>query len=248
MSAVDVALICAPGSLPPPLPAVAAPRPLNIRATVSWTLAALTAAVVVTVLIFIPFATHEQLSDVEVNNLSTVGLTLGCLPLIGILAFACRRWGWRVSEYLALTRPRGRYVWLALGGFALAFAASATLSLFGSLADDPDTSMNGLVATLFGAMILAPIWEELIFRGFLYRGLAASRLGTAGTIVLTALIWASLHFDKTWLGFTDIFVAGLVLGWLRWRTGSTYVTIAVHAMQNAIAGAAITAIALGWAT
>ena len=41
----------------------------------------------------------------------------------------------------------------------------------------------------------APLFEETFFRGFLFKGLAASRLGTIGAIVLTAALWASIHLQ-----------------------------------------------------
>jgi membrane protease YdiL (CAAX protease family) len=82
--------------------------------------------------------------------------------------------------------------------------------------------------------IVAPVAEELIFRGFLYRGLAASRLGIIGAIVLTSLLWSGSHFDRTWLGSAEIAVAGLALGWLRWRSESTIPGIAVHSLHNIV--------------
>ena len=81
--------------------------------------------------------------------------------------------------------------------------------------------------------IAAPIVEELVFRGFLYRGLAASRLGIIGAILVTSVLWAGLHTDRTWLGFADVLFCGLVLGWLRWRTDSTIPTLVVHGLYNA---------------
>jgi hypothetical protein len=84
-------------------------------------------------------------------------------------------------------------------------------------------------------LIVAPIGEELIYRGFLFRGIAASRLGIIAAIMLTSLLWASLHTDRTLLGFASVLFDGLVLGWLRWRTDSTVPTIAVHGVGNIIA-------------
>ena len=77
--------------------------------------------------------------------------------------------------------------------------------------------------------------EEIAFRGFLFRGLSASRLGIAGTLLVTSAAWALMHVQYDWLGIAQIFLLGLLLGWLRWASGSTLLTIALHVMANFVA-------------
>jgi len=71
-------------------------------------------------------------------------------------------------------------------------------------------------------------------------------LGAGGTIVLTAALWALLHTNKNWLGVAFIFVAGLFLGWMRRRSGSTILTILLHATSNLLLAALVTLVAIGW--
>jgi membrane protease YdiL (CAAX protease family) len=93
--------------------------------------------------------------------------------------------------------------------------------------------LAGMLPLLWIAvLIIAPVAEELVFRAFLHRGWAASRLGASGTVVLTSLLWALLHQQYTWLGIVFVFCMGLTLGWLRERSGSTTTTIALHALTN----------------
>jgi hypothetical protein len=124
-----------------------------------------------------------------------------------------------------------------LAAFVLPQAVSTIASMFGPLVDDRGSPLDLLPPALFfvEVAVLAPIVEELVFRGFLYRGLAASRLGIVGAIFVTALLWTGLHIDRTWLGFAELFFSGLLLGWLRWRSDSTVTTIAVHGLNNTIA-------------
>jgi uncharacterized protein len=77
--------------------------------------------------------------------------------------------------------------------------------------------------------------EELLVRGFLLRGWAASRLGPAGAILLTSAIWTAAHTQYDALFLIDIFSIGLLLGWIRQRSGSTLATIFLHATQNTAA-------------
>ncbi len=81
----------------------------------------------------------------------------------------------------------------------------------------------------------APLTEEIAFRGFLYRGWAASPLGPAGTIVLTSAIWAVMHLQYETFYLVQIFGLGLVFGWLRWRSGSTLLPLLLHVLVNFIA-------------
>jgi uncharacterized protein len=89
-------------------------------------------------------------------------------------------------------------------------------------------------------VVVAPVTEELFFRGFLHRGWARSWLGITGTIVVTSALWAMLHQQYNALGILVIFVMGLLLGWLRQRSGSTLLPMALHAVNNLLATVAVT--------
>ena len=49
----------------------------------------------------------------------------------------------------------------------------------------------------------------------------------------TSLLWAIIHLQYDWYVIAQIFVFGLLLGWLRWASGSTILTILLHALINA---------------
>jgi membrane protease YdiL (CAAX protease family) len=80
--------------------------------------------------------------------------------------------------------------------------------------------------------VAAPMWEEIFARGFLYRGWSESRLGVAGAIFLSSLAWTSLHLQYDWFFFGEVFSIGLLLGYLRYRTNSTWLTIVLHGINN----------------
>jgi membrane protease YdiL (CAAX protease family) len=79
----------------------------------------------------------------------------------------------------------------------------------------------------------APIAEEVIFRGQLFSALSLTRLGVSGTAVVTSAIWAVLHWSEPWFSIALIFLMGLAFGWLMYRFGSLWVTIACHGAWNA---------------
>ena len=80
--------------------------------------------------------------------------------------------------------------------------------------------------------VAAPMSEELFARGFLYRGWSESFLGPAGAIVLSSLVWTSLHLQYDWFFFGEVFSIGLLLGYLRYRSKSTWLTIVLHGLNN----------------
>ena len=88
-------------------------------------------------------------------------------------------------------------------------------------------------------MLGAPIAEELIFRGQLFTALSNTRLGFAGASVITALGWSLLHYTGNWLLVLFIFIMGLGFGYLLYRFGSLWVTLACHACWNAMSSMVI---------
>jgi uncharacterized protein len=91
---------------------------------------------------------------------------------------------------------------------------------------------------VLGAVVVAPVAEELFFRGLLLQGLARSygpRIGVAGS----ALVFGLFHFSgpsiQTVLPMLSATVVGLVLGWLFARTGNLAVPVLTHTLVNGVA-------------
>ena len=86
----------------------------------------------------------------------------------------------------------------------------------------------------FAVVIIAPLAEELFFRGFLFIGLRNSRIGASGAIVTTALAWSLTHVQYDFYEKVEIFLLGVLLGWLRYRYNSVLVPLVVHLIMNLI--------------
>jgi hypothetical protein len=244
---------------PPPIPALPSPivartpQPLGIWRALGWLAVAVIAAVAGPFLYGVGAGLWNQAHPARPLPLPKGHDLLTCIvyavmlaAFFAVIVLACRRAGWRAVDYLALTRPRG--AWLRLGAlaFIVSLAVIITANYFGPRASAPGLPRTtfDLALVLIYVMVIAPIAEELVFRGFLFRALAESRLGAAGAIVITALVWASLHTDKSWLGMAGILFAGLAWGWVRWRTQSTLTTIAVHGLNNLVAGVGLAVVTL----
>jgi membrane protease YdiL (CAAX protease family) len=91
---------------------------------------------------------------------------------------------------------------------------------------------------------VAPIAEELIFRGFIFDALRRIRLGLGGrdlgtwlAAVITGALFGAAHVGGTATAgqLVQLGFLGFVLCLLRWRTGSLYPGIALHSLNNALA-------------
>ncbi len=90
----------------------------------------------------------------------------------------------------------------------------------------------GLLGPLLVAgVVLAPLAEEVYFRGLLYPALVP-RIGESGASAVTAALFATLHFN--WFGWLPIFGLGIFLARSYGRTGSLPVPVFIHAIHNAL--------------
>lgn len=90
------------------------------------------------------------------------------------------------------------------------------------------------VSLTIAVAAVAPVTEELIFRGFLISGLRPTRLGASGAVLVSAFAWAAIHGQYGFYEMATIFALGVLLGTARMKTGSVLVPIALHALSNVI--------------
>ena len=85
---------------------------------------------------------------------------------------------------------------------------------------------------LLTIVVVAPIGEETLFRGFLFRGWQRAPHDAWPVIIVTALFWAFIHLQYDLYFIAQVFAMGVVLGWFRWVAGSTILTILLHGLVN----------------
>ncbi len=164
-------------------------------------------------------------------GLLTLLLPRGPLPPQG----GWLQWGWRPPG--AAAQPALRMVLMVLPLVAL---ASWLLQLVWS---DPGGSNPllemvlgssdgwALVVLAFTAVVLAPLFEETLFRGVLLPVLARP-LGAGWAVVISALLFAIAHLSLGEL--VPLTVLGVGLGLLRWQTGRLAASVCLHAFWNGL--------------
>lgn len=95
------------------------------------------------------------------------------------------------------------------------------------------TSADPLALVCFGltATVLAPLFEEILFRGTLLPVLA-QRWGGVVAVLVSAAVFALAHLSLS--EGLPLFLLGIGLGWLRWRSGRLAPSVLMHALWNGL--------------
>ncbi len=204
------------------------------------------------------FNTHTTTSDKLSPQLDAIN------AIIIFLFSAVVEGAFLVAPYLYARRtthadqPRGRSIWQTLGfrGFNIWLVIPLLIALMLAiiavngtyqymitalhlhiqtndqvLLSEGKTAPISTYATLLAAVIVAPFCEEIFFRSFVFMGLLREMpLGVS--VILSALIFAVAHGDPG--SFVVLFMIGLALAFLRWRTQSIWPGMVLHMLNNGI--------------
>src|SRR6266849_9722839 len=183
-----------------------------------------------------------------------VSVLVGNPVQIVTLALAARMTGEDLLAYFALDVPRRRDVIIAVAGLAVVILVGDALTLaFGrelvpafQLQIHRSARADGALLSLWVALIVvAPVGEELLFRGFLFRGFVREPRDALPGILAISLIWSLLHVQFDWFGASLVFALGVLLGYVRLYSGSTTLVILLHALLN-LESVLETVVVLGW--
>lgn len=95
--------------------------------------------------------------------------------------------------------------------------------------DDP----LGLILMIVVLTIVAPIGEEFLFRGFLQKFLEDHWKDITRAVLVTSLFFALIHLNPYWA--IQIYILGVVLGYVAWKTQSIYPSLLFHSIINGMA-------------
>lgn len=118
--------------------------------------------------------------------------------------------------------------------FIFSYFASSALSIKTPQSMiDIYNSADHLWLLFIAVVITAPIFEELLFRGFIYKGLESSPFGIVGTIIITSILFTMIHSGQYDLSILLIlFPLAVIIGLSRYRSGGIYLPIYLHFVNN----------------
>jgi membrane protease YdiL (CAAX protease family) len=160
--------------------------------------------------------------------------------IVGFIVFLVRLHGKPLLETLRWVRQEGLHVgWLISAGVFLALTVLIASSLFpapnDSVFDQFLKTPAAIAAFAFFGIAVAPLLEEIIFRGFLYR-LLADLYTPRLAVPVTAVAFAGLHFLQLWGNWAAMFlilIVGYVLTRVRRQTDSLIPSVIMHTSYNA---------------
>jgi membrane protease YdiL (CAAX protease family) len=241
-------------SLDPASPAasIAVPRPPRIWkfwGTALWGLFVFAAMFVGQIAVVAWFVLQQDgpINVAAATHVLGSGLTISLSVIMGLPAVLAALWlAIRLSrtpfaDYLALRGTTWTNLLIGIGALAVLVLGWDQLSRATGHDATPGFMMDVLKSAradgvlwllVIAFCVAAPVTEELFARGFLYRGWSESFLGPVGAIVLSSAVWTALHLQYDWYFFGEVFSIGLLLGYLRYRFHSIWLTIILHGLNN----------------
>lgn len=226
-------------------------RPYGVWPTIGFSFLIVAVYFLAVFLAYVIFAVVEMVNNPDISEKELLGLltSSGNYMIYGsILAsfvallttlLACHIVkNYSLTEYLKLYLPDKKLFAQWTGVYLLFFlTADIIFRLVGESGGEEFINQtmsltdNHLMVWLM-IVIVAPVFEEVLFRGFMLEGLRYSRLGNVGAILITSALWALVHTQYSWFIILWVFFLGILLGYARIRSNSLYLVIFLHSFNN----------------
>lgn len=189
------------------------------------------------------FVQHEELADVRTAMLSghnpvLLALTSVFSSVITLVVFLKTKWT-PISRNYLLSKPWLTLLWVALFVLGAMIPLEFVYEHIGLEMDETTGRIfEGLLKEPWGYVavgILAPLTEEVVFRGAILRTLLGmmSKRNHWVAIMISAAIFGAVHGNAA--QFVNALLMGLLLGWMYYRTRSLVPGILLHWVNNTMA-------------
>lgn len=185
---------------------------------------------------FVKFISNED-NMLNGNSFGFTAIVSGILGWLIVIGFTKTKKNIDLKNYLGFHKVDWKKAWIWPILLLLYMVLEEQLmthfpTLFESdFAEKLISTTDNLWVLLLGVGIVAPIFEELLFRGFMYKGLA-NKYGGISAAIITSLIFAAIHIQYNPLIIILLIPVGLILGLSRYYTKSIWVPIILHCINN----------------
>jgi membrane protease YdiL (CAAX protease family) len=228
-------------------PSPTAPKIWGYFATFGWVLLAYLAATIVTMVVLYLWDPSTIPADLDFSALMkdaryiSLSTIVTNVILVAFLIVVARMVPWTAKDYLAMTWPSRQEVSIALASLVILLPGLDALAylvgqpIIPSFVVDvyQSAQSQGSMLLLWPAIVIAaPVAEEIIFRGFIFRGWVRPTQRPMLGILIVTLLFTIIHIQYNWFGLLQVFMIGLLLTWTRWRSGSTLLPMVMHVIAN----------------
>jgi len=178
---------------------------------------------------------YENLAYSNLGIISSISSLFGVVAILFFIYFK------KVSiiDYLNLYMPKLKttILFIFLSFFTMFFMEMLSRD-YPDLFDtnfvlDSYKAANNLLVLYIGVVILGPIFEEFLFRGFLFKGLENSFIGGHGAVFISATIFSLVHIQYGLpIILCMLFPMAVLLGYARLKSNSLLLPILIHTINN----------------
>lgn len=187
----------------------------------------------------------DTLTDTTLGQLLAGGLIYAAVLLVVVLPIWIRRGKGYVARLLGIDKRPGRSIWwlpfLLWTVYMAATIVAAVLASYLPWVDSEqaqDVGFDNLtqpieyLVAFIALVVIPPVAEELLFRGYLF-GRLRERLGFWVTTIAVSIVFGIVHMQ--WNVGIDVAVLSVFLCYLRERTGTIWASMVLHAIKNGLA-------------
>lgn len=180
----------------------------------------------------------QRLLGMEVSqqqNATSMIIAMTASSVVVLVLFLYLRWA-EVSRSYVQSRPWATLFWCALAAMGAIIPSQCLQELMPELPNLVEEEFDMILRDRWGYFaigLLAPVCEELVFRGAILRALLRWTPRHWLAIAISALLFALIHANP--IQMPHAFLIGLLLGWLYYRTDSIVPGIVYHWVNNSIA-------------
>ena len=182
-----------------------------------------------------PETSHEALAYRNLGSISIISSFISLLLLFGFIRIK------KISiiNYLNISIPKiSDTILFIVLSFILMMISEFISNRYPNIFDNNfviDSYQQATSLPLFylGVVIFGPLFEECLFRGFLFKGLEKSFLGGNGAVFISAILFSIIHIQYgIWVILCMLFPMAMLLGYARLKSQSLLLPILLHAINN----------------
>ena len=202
-----------------------------MKNSIIYTLVFLALQIIATFLVTTAWHLIYKNADMSATEMTVV---MTVFSVLVIMVFVKAKWT-EVSPHWLLTKQWAVLTWAVIAALGLVVPFTWLQEQMPELPNWIEDDIEMLMSNYWGYLsigLLAPLAEEFVFRGAILRSLL-TQMKPWTAIAVSALLFSLVHINPAQLPFA--FLAGILLGWMYWRTGSILPGIAFHWANNSIA-------------
>ena len=168
-------------------------------------------------------------------NATGMIITMAVFSVLTMVVFLWAKWS-EVSRHWVRTRPWFVLFWCVMAALGALVPSAWLQEQMPELPNIVEGEFDMIIQNRWGYLVvglLAPLAEEMVFRGAVLRSLLRWKENPWVGIVISALLFALIHMNPAQM--PHAFLIGLLLGWMYWRTDSIVPGVVYHWVNNTVA-------------